>query len=129
MPETHPNVALVQRVDVTNIASTPEIFADNIVWHFFNPTLPDMHGDYVGLEALQSFFAGLASKTVASFTVNPISIEAVGDELVVVHTVNTLTLEKEKIAVDVVLVWRIVEGKIAEVWDIPSLHVMNRSFL
>ena len=47
---------------------------------------------------------------------------AVGDELVVTHTKNRMTLQGRPIATDVVVVWRIVDGRIAEVWDIPSVH-------
>ena len=31
-----------------------------------------------------------------------------------------LEFEGKSIAIDVVVVWRIVEGRIAEAWDIPS---------
>lgn len=52
---------------------------------------------------------------------------AVGDELVVVQTKNTMILEGEAIAVDVVIVWRIVDGRIKEVWDIPSAYTQSKS--
>ena len=48
-----------------------------------------------------------------------------GDELVVAHTRNSLTLGDQPIAVDVVVVWRMVDSQIAEVWDIPSMHTMS----
>ena len=46
----------------------------------------------------------------------------IGDELVVTHTKNRLTLQGRSITTDVVVVRRIVNGRIAEVWDIPSVH-------
>ena len=49
---------------------------------------------------------------------------AVGDELVVVQTRNSLTLEGQPITIDVVVVWRIVDGRITEVWDIPSAYTL-----
>lgn len=47
-----------------------------------------------------------------------VSINAVGDELVVTETRNTLTNHDQSIAVDAVEVWRFVDGRIVEVWDI-----------
>ena len=99
----------------------PEIWSDNVVWHFINPNLPDLEGDYQGVEGVKEFFTKLMGLSKGTFKVNPVSISPAGDELVVVHTVNTLTLESQSIKTNVVVVWRIVEGKIAEVWDIPSI--------
>jgi predicted SnoaL-like aldol condensation-catalyzing enzyme len=31
-------------------------------------------------------------------------------------------LEDQQLETDVVVVWRIVDGRIAEVWDIPSVY-------
>ena len=42
--------------------------------------------------------------------------------MVITHTVNTLTLDGEDIAINVVVVWRIVDNRITEIWDIPSVH-------
>jgi predicted SnoaL-like aldol condensation-catalyzing enzyme len=80
-----------------------------------------MQGDYVGLEGLQTFFEKIGGRTDGTFKVNPISATAVGDELVVVHTKNTMIFEDQQIEIDVVAVWRIVDGRITEVWDIPSV--------
>ena len=33
-----------------------------------------------------------------------------------------MVLEGEQIETDAVVVWRIVEGKIVEAWDIPAVH-------
>ncbi len=65
--------------------------------------------------------AHLKSKGI-EVKVKPISMTAVGDELVVVQTRNTMTLQGQPIAIDVVVVWRFVDGRIAEVWDIPSVY-------
>lgn len=51
----------------------------------------------------------------------PISLAPVGDELVVAQALNRLTLRGRPIVTDVGVMWRIVEGRIAEVWDIPSV--------
>ena len=74
------------------------------------------------LDCINSFFENLGSTTKGSFQVQPISLMPVGEELVVMHTQNRMTIEDETIVTDVVLVWRVVGGRIAEVWDIPSVH-------
>lgn len=122
MPAEHPNILLLRRLDPRNLASSADLFAEDVVWHFFNPKLPDIQGDYVGLAGIGSFFEKLGARTSGTFRVEPISIHAVGDELVVMHTRNTMVLEDEDVATDVVVVWRIVDGRIAEIWDIPSVH-------
>lgn len=122
MNDDHPNVALIQKLDPGNLAGEKDLFAEDFVWHYFNLLLPDLAGDYVGVRGLQSFFDKLGSLTDGTFRVNPISVTAIGDELVVVHSLNQLTIEGRSIETHVVVVWRIVDGRIAEVWDIPSVH-------
>ena len=36
-----------------------------------------------------------------------------------------MTLQGRPIAIDVVVVWRIVDDRISEVWDIPSVHTLS----
>lgn len=122
MTQEHPNIALLKRLDPENMAGTTNVFADNFVWHYFNPRLPKIQGDYVGRSGLQDFFEKLAKRTSGTFKVNPISVTPVGDELLVMQNRNTMTLEDQNIEIDVVLVWRIVDGLVAEVWDIPSVY-------
>ena len=104
------------------MAGSADVFAEDVVFHFFNPRLPEIQGDYVGLTGIRTLFEKIASVSKGTFKVNPISATPAGDELVVVHSKNTITLEGEKIETDVVVVWRFVDGRIAEVWDIPSVH-------
>jgi ketosteroid isomerase-like protein len=122
MTEEHPNIALLKRLDLGNLAGSANLFAEDFVWHYFNPLLPDIQGDYVGRSGLQVFFKTIAGLTKGTFKVNPVSVTAVGDELLVIQTKNTLILEDQQIETDVVVVWRIVDGRIAEVWDIPSVY-------
>ena len=122
MTEEHPNVALLTRVDLRNLASAADSFAEDFVWHYFNPRLPDLQGDYVGLTGLQTFFEKLGAITGGTFQVEPISITPVGDELVVTHVRNRMVIESMPVAIDAVVVWRMVGGRIAEVWDIPAVH-------
>ena len=122
MTKQDSNVALLNRLDISNLAGSADLFAENFVWHFFNPSLPDVQGDYVGLNGLQTFFEKLAMVTDGTFEVEPISITPVGDELVVTHVKDRMTWEGRPIEIDAVVVWRIVDGCIAEAWDIPSVY-------
>ena len=117
----HPNIALLERFDIKNLDACVDIVADNFVWHFFNPKLLQLQGDYHGIEELKGLFAKLDTMTNHSFQVSPVDAQAVGDELVVVQTCNRITIGGRTIEFDVVVVWRFVDGKIAEAWDIPSV--------
>lgn len=126
-PKEHPNISVLQKFDPANIAGSADIFAEDVVFHYFNPLLPDLHGDYVGRAGIQTFFEKLRPLTGSAFKINPISVTAVGDELVLVHRKQVITMEGHQIESDVVVVWRIVDGRIAEVWDIPSIHAVRTS--
>ena len=121
MPAQHPNLALLQRFDPRDIA-TSNVFSADVVWHFFNSTLPDIQGDFVGLAGVQAFFQKIGEVTGGTFKVDPITSTAIGDELVVTHSKNSMTIGGKAIETDVVVVWRVVDGRIAEVWDIPAVH-------
>jgi ketosteroid isomerase-like protein len=121
MTKEHPNISVLKRFDPRNIAGSADVLAEDVVFHYFNPKLPEMQGDYVGLEGLQTFFEKIGGRTDGTFKVNPISANAVGDELVVAQNKNTMIFEDQQIEIDVVVVWRIVDGRITEVWDIPSV--------
>jgi hypothetical protein len=122
MEKPHPNLLLLERLDIRNIDACKDLFDDSFVFHYFNPNLPDLEGDYVGVEGLKNFFSTLGEMTSGSFEVLPVSATPVGDELVVVQTRNKLTLDQQPIAIDVVVVWRAVDGKFREAWDIPSAY-------
>lgn len=120
----HPNISLLKLLDLRNLADAADLFAQDFVWHFFNPKLPGVHGDYVGLEGLQTFFTKVGEVTGGTFKVEPLSAIAMGDELVVVHVREPMTVHGRPIEIDTVVVWRIVNGRFVEAWDIPSLHTM-----
>ena len=122
MTNEHPNVSILKRLDPRNLTESANLFAENFVWHFFNPELPDVQGDYAGLKGLETFFEKLEVLTSGTFQVEPISITAIGDELVVTHVKDRMILENRAIALDAVVVWRIVNGFITEAWDIPSVY-------
>jgi len=125
--QEHPNIALIKALDVRNLAGCADLFAPDFVWHYINPNLPGVEGDYVGLTGLQTFFETIGSESRGSFEVHPISVTAFGDELVVTHVRNSMSIEGRPIVVDAVVVWRIIDGRIAEAWDIPSAHTLAES--
>jgi len=122
MNKEHPNIAVLSRFNPTNIAAAAEVIAEDAVWHFFNPKLPEIQGDYVGVEGFIDFFNKMAVNTAGTFKAHPVSATPVGDELVVVHVEDSMLLKGEKIEIDAVVVWRIVDGKIKEAWDIPAIY-------
>jgi len=128
MTDEHPNIALLKQLDFRHLDRATELFAEDFVWHFFNPGLPDVEGDYFGLSGLQTFLGKMVTLTEGTFDVEPISVTAVGDELLVMHNKNRMMVQGRSVETDVVVVWRIVGGRFTEVWDIPSVyaaHVQN----
>lgn len=122
MTEDHANVALLKRLDLRNLAASAKLFAPDFVWHYVNPNLPDLEGDYVGVDGLRTFFDRIGAKTGGSFKVEPVSATAFGDELLVAHVRNSLCLQDRTIAIHAIVVWRVVNGRLAEAWDIPSAY-------
>ena len=138
MTQEHPNVALMQQLEPNYTDSNPNLFAENFiwrffnpeaanlfaedfVWHFFNDKLPNVRGDYHGLKGLQTFFEKIEVVTGGTFRVE-LSAIPIGDELVVTHVKDKMVLQNKAIALDVVVVWRIVNGNVIEAWDIPSIY-------
>ncbi|TAI48832.1 nuclear transport factor 2 family protein [Flagellimonas allohymeniacidonis] len=122
MNHEHPNISILEKFNPADIASAAEIVADDAIFHYYNPELPDMEGDYIGFEGFQAFFNKISELTQGTFQVHPQSISTWGDEFVVTYTKNTMVLPDKEIETDVVVVWRILDGKIREVWDIPGVH-------
>ncbi|MEX3008699.1 nuclear transport factor 2 family protein [Hoeflea sp. TYP-13] len=125
MTTDHPNISVLKKLDLRDLGSAENLFSQDFVWHYFNTELPDLEGDYHGLDGLKSFFRKLAGKTAGTFNVEPLSITAMGDEFVIVHVRDTMTLDAQSVALDAVVVWRIVEGLIAEAWDIPAINTVS----
>mgnify|MGYP001791909081 FL=1 len=122
MQSEHPNVDLIASIDTTDIVSNLDAFHPDVVWRFFNPMAPELAGSYNGISGMKAFFSKVRSFGKGHFAVQPKGAWAVGDELVVVQTRNRLGDGASEIEFDVVVVWRIIDGKIAEVWDIPAVQ-------
>ena len=63
MAEEHPNVSLIRRLDLHDLTSAANFFSEDVVWRYFNPLLPEIQGDYVGLTGIQSFFEKIGAIT------------------------------------------------------------------
>ncbi len=53
----HPNMSILKKLDLQNLDACKSILANDFVWHYFNPRIPDLEGDYRGVEGLKKFFA------------------------------------------------------------------------
>lgn len=122
MNNEHPNISILKRFNPANPNTAAEVLAKDFVWHYINPELSELEGDYFGLAGLTDFFKRLSGRTSGSFKVNPISITPMGDELIITHVRDTMVLEGKPMEIDAIVVWCIIDGKIKEAWDIPIVH-------
>ncbi len=122
MGKEHPNIEILKRFNPADPITAAGILDNDFVWHYINPKLPEMEGDYFGLSGLMDFFKTLAGRTKGSFKVNPVSISPMGNEVVITHVKDTMSLDGEPMEIDAIVVWCIVDGKIKEAWDIPIIH-------
>lgn len=119
-------MAIMQQFNPANIAGCIDIIAEDAVFHYFNPMLPDMQGDYLGRQGFKDFFGKLAGKTEGTFKVTPLSITPMGDEFVVTYVQDNMILNGRQMEINAVVVWRIVDEKIKEAWDIPAIYTAER---
>lgn len=123
------NLDLVARVGPlvsSGVADRDEdLFADDFVFHFFNPRLPELAGDHYGLDGLCNFFERLREASNTGFHNEPHSLTPYGDELVVAYATNTVGVDGAVLDVDAIVVWRIVDGCIREAWDIPAINTVR----
>ena len=102
-----------------------ELFADDFVFHFVNPHLADFNGDHHGYDGFRRFFERLQQESDAGFHNEPHSLTPYGDELVVAYATNTVGFGGTTLDVDAIVVWRIVDGRIDEAWDIPAINTVR----
>ncbi len=122
MTSEDPKLTLLKQLNFSDLDSCAELFSEDFVWHYYNPVVPDLAGDYRGVDGLKKFFETLRSLSNGTFVHETISVSPWGDELLVMCNKNRLMPKGTTIETDVVLVWRFVDGRISEVWDIPSAY-------
>lgn len=105
--------------------SQEDLFARDFVFHFFNPNLDDLHGDHRGYDGFHGFFERLHQTSDTGFHNEPHSLTPYGDELIVAYATNTLSFAGTVLDVDAIVVWRIVDGRIREAWDIPAINTVR----
>jgi hypothetical protein len=98
------------------------VIADDFVWHYVNPQLPDLTGDYAGIMGLKSLFENL--QTISGRTFSSASLEtlAVGHEFVTERLQLVLSLGDVQIETDSIVVMKVAGGQVHEGWDIPSVR-------
>ncbi|XLS30591.1 nuclear transport factor 2 family protein [Flavobacteriaceae bacterium M23B6Z8] len=122
MNREHPNITVLKKFDPANPDTIAEVMDPDFIWHYINPELPELEGDYQGLSGLTNFFKKLGSRTGDSFKVHPLAIVPLGDALVITHVKDTMINDGKRMQIDAVVLWCIKNGKLKEAWDIPVLH-------
>ena len=97
-------------------------FSGDFKWRYFNEGLPELNKTYHGFDGWMQFFSDLAEMTGGTFNVKVHEVHAIGTELVAVHAMPSMSLDGMDLETDAAVIWRIVDGKVAEAWDIPGLH-------
>ncbi|MEO0962361.1 MAG: nuclear transport factor 2 family protein [Pseudomonadota bacterium] len=100
------------------------LLADDFVWTYVNPLLPQIDGDYQGADGFTDFFRRLGDLTNGTFSVRAKDVSTFGDELVVVHAAPSMTLDGETFETNAAVVWRFVDGRIKQAWDIPAVYTI-----
>ncbi len=123
------NLGLVMRagtlIQTAFANSDEELFAHDFVFHFVNPQLAELDGDHHGYDGLRSFFERLHQASDTGFHNEPHSLTPYGAELVVAYATNTVSFGGTALDVDAIVVWRIVDGRISEAWDIPAINTVR----
>ena len=113
------NAELVRRA----LEDDPDVYADSIVWHFECP-FPEYIARFDGKDQvltewpkmLDEMMGGTFSKRVAG-------IWPVGDDMVVAHIEIEMTVDGVHREGSGVMVYRVADGAVTEVFDIPSASI------
>jgi uncharacterized protein len=96
----------------------PDLLTEDLVWHFYGG-VEGIATDHHGLDNIYANLWGkLFEVTGGTFAVEPVSISAAGDELVMAQVRVTIGVDVRPI--DAVAVYRVSSGRITEAFDIPS---------
>ena len=106
-------------------SAAEDVFGDDFVFHYFNDRLPNLAGDYRGLDGMRSFFEQLDSVSGGNFNVEPHSLTPFGDELVAAYVTITLSIGGDDLELDALMLWRVFAGQVHEAWDIPAVNTVR----
>jgi len=110
----------VVRTSLTDLDEMPALLSEDLVWHFAG-NVEGIAPEHRGRDAVFADFWGkLFELTNGTFSVEPVDIWAAGPELVVAHLTVSMTIDDEARSGDNVVVYRVVDGKIVEAFDVPS---------
>ena len=63
----------MSQLDRRDMAASAHLFADDAVFHYFNPNLPDLQGDHLGPGGVRAFFEAVAEKSHGTFRIEPVT--------------------------------------------------------
>lgn len=120
------NVEMVRRLPglmPDRLHEASDVISEDFRWSYFNEALPNLDKKtYIGIDGWEAFFQDLADLTGGTFSVSIVDAYALGSEFVIAHAKPTMTLDGMTFETDAAVVWRIVDGKITEAWDIPGIN-------
>jgi Pyridoxamine 5'-phosphate oxidase len=99
-----------------------DVIAEDFVWHYVNPHLPDLTGEYEGIKGLRSWFENLQTISGSTFSSTSLETLAIGQEFVTERLQLVLSLGDVQIETDSIIVLKVAGGQIHEGWDIPSVR-------
>ena len=87
-------MSVLAKLNLEDLALYGEVLAESFIGHCFGPGLPELEGDYLGIDGLKSFFARLSEINCSRFQPKLIDARPVGDELIVIQVCNQLDPER-----------------------------------
>ena len=114
----HPNVKVFQRLydafTTGNMVKVGEEFSDDLVWHV--PGSNSISGDYEGRELTLQLFGKMFEATSGTYSPRVLDILA-NDKHVAAYLHATGSRNGQTLDQDYIFMFRIENGKIAEVWE------------
>ena len=113
------NVAVVRQA----LDSAGDAIAENVVWHFLSP-VPELAAKYVGRDQVTIDWPTMLDEvTGGTFSKRIVDVWPIGSDLVVAHLEVAMSVEGVDHAGSAVTVCRVADGRVVEVFDIPSASI------
>lgn len=93
--------------------------------------LPELESDYRRIKGFNGFFSKLGAMSRGSFRIDVVDTRPVGDEFVVIHVRNQITLKGTVSQFDAVVIWRVFDGKCTQSAEYSGdqYHAVNTGIL